>query len=234
MSEAAVAADELEQPPADRLVAELAGALVDASVELVDIERTKTADAGTYTYRYVDLAAVLTVVRPVLHSHGLAVLQLVETDQSGNALGVNVRTLIVHRSGATLTSPPLRLTVPSTDPQRVGSAITYGRRYSLMATLNLAGDDDDDGAAAGHPPCQQQQRPAAKQAAKQAATGRSPQEAQARELLNAATPEVRSGIQRAFREHFGVSLSNLARDRHAEALSFVTEQLTVPEPEAGP
>ena len=197
----------------------LAVAIVDAAAELSDIERSRTANTGSYSYRYAELADVLAAVRPILKAHQLAHLQLVETQPFATGVHVTVRTLLVHESGHTLTSPPLALTVPSTDPQRVGSAVTYARRYSLMATLGIAAEDDD-GQAARTQQTQQQTRPT---------TGRTEHEAQARELLNAATPELRTAVQRAFREHFGVSLSNLPRDRHAEALSFVMEQLTVPD-----
>jgi hypothetical protein len=212
------------------LPGELAAALVDVLAELTDVARSRVADTGSYSYRFAELADVLDVVRPVLHAHGLGHVQLVDTEPVGNGVQVSVRTMIVHHSGSTFASPPIRLAVLSTDAQRVGSAITYARRYSLMATLGIAGEDDD-GQTAGtsSPPSRRESRAAATATAPPPpATYRTPEEAQARELLNAAPQEVRTAIQRAFREHFGVSLSNLGRDRHAEALSFVTEQLAVP------
>lgn len=211
------------------LPGELAAAFVSALGDLSDVARSRVADTGSYTYRFVELADVLEVVRPILSTYGLAHLQLVDTEMVDRQVSVQVRTMIMHSSGQSFVSSPLRLVVPSTDPQRIGSAITYGRRYSLMASLGIAGDDDDDGAAARQSSGSTGQRSARQPAAPTAATGRTPQEAEARELLNAAPPEVRTAIQRAFREYFGVSLSNLSKDRHAEALSFVLEQLAVPD-----
>jgi hypothetical protein len=216
--------------PGASLPEAMAGALVDALAAVQDVKRSRVADAGTYSYRFAELADVLVMARPILHEHGLAHMQPVSTEMVGNATHVSVCTELIHVSGATATSPVLLLVVSGSDAQRVGSAVTYARRYSLMATLGIAGDDDDAAMATlartASPPGR-----AARAAAP--ATGRSPEEAQARELLNGATSEVRTGIQRAFREHFGVSLSNLSRDRHAEALSFITEQLAVPdEPDA--
>jgi len=52
----------------------------------------------------------------------------------------------MHTSGEFLTHKPTRLPV-GMDAQKTGSAITYARRYSLMAALGLA-TEDDDGASA--------------------------------------------------------------------------------------
>lgn len=215
----------------------LAAALVAALGELSDIARTRTADAGSYSYRFAGLSDVHAVVRPVLAAHGLAARPLVETIPSGNGFTVEVRTQIVHTSGATDTSPAIRLVVNSTDAQRVGSAITYARRYSLTSTLGIAGDDDDDGHHATTPAPTTNRpvvttRPArASAAANAGASWRTPEEAQTRALLAlpGVSPDVRTEIRRAFREHFGVTLSNLDPDRHAEALSFVQDQLSVPD-----
>jgi len=195
----------------------LAAALVDALGGLTDVARSGVGNYG----RFPTLPAVLDVVRPVLHEFDLCAVPLVETEVINNNLTVaTTRTMIVHRSGATFMSPPLRLGVASIDAQRVASGISYGRRYSLMATLNVAGDDDDGQAASSS-----SQRPSPTPPT----VGKTPEEAQARELLASTPEEVREAIQRAFREHFGVSLSNLPPDRHAEALSFVIEQLEVPD-----
>lgn len=234
------------RPTHGTLPGELAAAIVGASADLHDVARSRTADAGTYSYRFADLAAVLAQVRPVLHDHGLAHMQLVDVEQAGTTMRVSVRTMLIHLSGSTYTSPALMLMVPSTDAQRVGSAVTYGRRYSLMALLGIAGEDDDDGAdAQPRASVSQRSRPTSAapptapvgrtggevydDAVRRGAVGRTPAEARARKMLNEAAPEVRTAIQRSFREHFGVSLSNLPRDRHAEALSFVIEQLHVPD-----
>lgn len=216
------------------MAAPLAKALVDALAELSDVARKGRADTGQYSYRYPKLPDVLDVVRPVLHAHGLAHLQLVGTEPVGNGVHVIVRTRIVHTSGATFTSPELRLMVPTTDAQKAGGAITYARRYSLMATLGIAGDDDDNDASSSPPapvqrPVTTVGRGRSSPAANAGAKGRTPQEAKARQLVEDAPPEVRTEIRRAFREHFGVTLTNLDPDRHAEALSFVQEQLAVPD-----
>jgi hypothetical protein len=201
---------------APALAPDLAAALVAALGELADVGRTKTADAGQYRYRYADLAAVLEQVRPVLARHGLAVMQAVDTEPAGQAAAVSVSTLVVHVSGAVHQSPPLRLTAPN-DPQKVGSAVTYARRYSLMATLGIAAaDEDDDGAAA---------RPAPPAARRAEPSTRSDAERAIRAMIADVDPDIRQRVQTAFRDHYCVGLSDLPVDRHDEALAFVTGEL---------
>lgn len=125
---------------------EVIGAFAGALGELVDVAKSHTADAGKYSYRYADLAAVLDVVRPVLHRRGLGITQHV-TSHDG---AVQVTTSVLHTSGQWLTFAPFTMRVAGNDPQSVGSALTYARRYALLAVCNLA-TEDDDGAAASRP-----------------------------------------------------------------------------------
>lgn len=123
----------------------IAPAFVAALGQLEDVPRGRLADAGKYQYRFADLADVLATSRPTLAAHGLAVFQVPVTDHDS----VVVRTTLLHTSGQWLRFDPLRLPAGGT-AQNVGSAITYARRYSLLASLGLA-TEDDDGADAGTP-----------------------------------------------------------------------------------
>lgn len=119
----------------------LAPALVAALGSLEEVHRNRIVDAGPFKYRYVDLAAVMTAVRPILASHDIALIQTVEIADGD----VIVITTLLHASGEFLISPPLRLPAGQT-AQSAGSAISYSRRYATLAILGLAaGDDDDDG-----------------------------------------------------------------------------------------
>ena len=120
----------------------VAAAFVAALGELKDVSRARTANAGTYQYRYADLGDALAEARPVLAAHGLAVFQVPTTDPTG----ATVATTVMHSSGQWLAFAPVRLPAGGT-AQTIGSAITYARRYAVMAALGLA-TDDDDGAAA--------------------------------------------------------------------------------------
>ena len=57
------------------------------------------------------------------------------------------RTVFLHTSGETLSSGPLHVPASKNDPQGYGSALTYARRYSLMAACGIAPEDDDGNAA---------------------------------------------------------------------------------------
>ena len=118
---------------------ELFTALVAAQKAFPSIARTKTGQVGPRKYKYADLSDVLEAVRPALHDNGLMVTQ-------GVRAGC-LYTRIVHASGQFMEDDGLPLPA-NPDPQKVGSAITYMRRYSLCAALGIVADDDDDGAAA--------------------------------------------------------------------------------------
>jgi hypothetical protein len=128
----------------DRRSTGLAAALVAAMGALRDPVKDAKVSAGAKRYTYLTLPALLEEVRPVLAQHGLAAVQDFPFVAEGS---VAVRTTILHASGEKLSFEPVVIRC-SGAAQDVGSAITYGRRYSLTAALGLTGADDDDGAAA--------------------------------------------------------------------------------------
>lgn len=97
--------------------------------------------------KYADLAGIRDAVIPALSTHGIAVVQTFgATPDGGNA----VFTRLLHVSGQWVESA---CAVPPTpDMQKMGSAITYARRYSLSAICGIAADEDDDGNEAVMPP----------------------------------------------------------------------------------
>lgn len=121
--------------------------------------------------KYADLAEVASSVIPPLNEAGIGVLQFPAFD--GEI--VTITTTFLHESGASVTGV-LNLRPSKNDPQGVGSATTYGRRYSLLAMTGTAPEDDDGNAASGprqeqqrrDPPRQEQHRPAALVAAEAA------------------------------------------------------------------
>lgn len=126
-------------------IKELAVALTKAQAEL----KNPSFDATNphFKNRYASLAGVRDTVTPTLSKHGLSIVQLLESDDSGPIC----ETVLIHTSGEWISS---RLHVPASklDAQGFGSAITYARRYALQATLNVVGDADDDGEAAAKAP----------------------------------------------------------------------------------
>jgi ERF superfamily len=97
-----------------------------------------------YGNRYASLAAVREAVLPAFHAHGLALIQSPGAGEKGPSL----TTLILHTSGQWIEFEPIVLPVQRPDAQGHGSALTYARRYALLAIAGAVADEDDDGAEA--------------------------------------------------------------------------------------
>jgi hypothetical protein len=99
---------------------------------------------------YADLATVLECVKEPLASQGLQLVQIVQPGFAPDgAVSDTLVTILYHISGEYIRSA-YALKPAKADPQGVGSAITYARRYSIMAMLNLAAEDDVGNAASGN------------------------------------------------------------------------------------
>lgn len=103
---------------------------------------------------YADLESVWDSCQPALQATGLAVSQF----PINNGNGVGVLTILMHSSGEWI-SEEFVLPLAKQDPQGGGSAITYSRRYALMAVLGICPIDDDAEAAVGRGRQQQRQAP---------------------------------------------------------------------------
>ncbi len=125
----------------------VAAAYVKAFAELSAVTKGRTANVGSYSYTFADLEDTLSFVRPILAKHGLALSQDVRLGDRT----LDVLTTLVHESGESVTSGPLGFPAGGT-PQQGGSAITYARRYALLAALGVATEDDDGQKAAQPPP----------------------------------------------------------------------------------
>lgn len=123
---------------------ELATALAKAQGEL----RNPAFDSTNphFKSKFASLAGVRDAITPVLVKHGLSVSQLPTNDHEGRPC---VETMLMHSSGQWISST-LAVPVAKADAHGAGSAITYARRYSLMAIVNVVGDEDDDGNQAVH------------------------------------------------------------------------------------
>lgn len=94
--------------------------------------------------KYADLSACIEAVIDALNNAGISLIQRTSPDERG----VTVETLFLHESGEMLQSGPLHVPASKQDPQGYGSALTYARRYSLMAACGIAPEDGDGNAAA--------------------------------------------------------------------------------------
>lgn len=102
----------------------------------------KAATNSHFKSRYADLAEVVEAVVPALNENGIGVMQSPSFD--GDLVGIT--TVLIHESGA-MAQATLHLKPNKSDPQQVGSAITYARRYALLAMTGAAPEDDDGNAA---------------------------------------------------------------------------------------
>jgi hypothetical protein len=126
----------------------------------------KSSSNPHFKSKYADLAACVEAVLDALNNHGLAVMQRPVNCESG----VTVRTLFLHVSGEEIDGGELHVPAAKSDPQGYGSALTYCRRYGLMAACGIAPEDDDGNAASKAPSRQQQARPPARPMADKAVT----------------------------------------------------------------
>lgn len=102
----------------------------------------KTATNPHFRTKYADLSACVEAVIDSLNANGIALVQRNYPSDSG----VTVETVFVHESGEMLDCGQLHVPAAKNDPQGYGSALTYARRYSLMAACGIAPEDDDGNA----------------------------------------------------------------------------------------
>lgn len=104
----------------------------------------KSSTNPHFKSRYVDLAGCIDAVIDALNEQGLG---LIQTTNQVNEGGVTVATMLIHESGESMTFGEFFVPASKQDPQGYGSALTYARRYSLMAAMSIAPEDDDGNAA---------------------------------------------------------------------------------------
>jgi len=119
---------------------EVLSALVKAKSQIGSI--TKGSANPFFKSKYADLSAILNTVEPVLQEFNLAVIQPVVNIDSSSFIA----TTFIHESGQYVSILGSELVAAKqNDPQAMGSAITYARRYSISSALSLNSENDDDG-----------------------------------------------------------------------------------------
>lgn len=93
--------------------------------------------------KYADLSSCIEAVDDAFLANGIVMYQECHPDEAG----VTVETVLLHESGESIRSGRLHVPASKQDPQGFGSALTYARRYSLMAACGMAPEDDDGNAA---------------------------------------------------------------------------------------
>jgi ERF superfamily protein len=137
-------------PRSSETVAALASALAKAQAELINPEKSLTATIRTdrpwereRSFRYAPLSSGLDIVRKTLGQHEIATLQTTVIDQTAGM--INLTTTLAHASGEWIASEwPVCPIAETANPQRMGAALTYARRYALFTLVGIAGEDDLD------------------------------------------------------------------------------------------
>lgn len=113
--------------------------------EVPNFSTDETANAGSRTYKYLNLATLLKNIKPIFEKYDIAFSQRITFDGTGDGrqtLGTVETIIFDENEQQTVCEYPFFVTG---DPQQVGSAITYARRYSLTTVLGIFPDKDDDG-----------------------------------------------------------------------------------------
>ena len=128
----------------------IVGALAKAQVEIANPEKSLTATIPSpfpreadRSFRYASLASGLDLVRKSLGRHEIATVQTTSIDPAAGL--IRLTTTLAHSSGEWLSSdwPVCSVSEPAA-PQRMGTALTYARRYALFTLVGIAGEDDVD------------------------------------------------------------------------------------------
>ena len=107
----------------------------------------KSSTNPHFKSRYADLAACVEAVIDSLNNNGIALIQQNQPSPDG----VIIETIFLHESGESLNCGQLFVPANKQDAQGFGSALTYARRYSLMAACGIAPEDDDGNTASRKP-----------------------------------------------------------------------------------
>ena len=131
-------------------IACLAAALAKAQAELTNPEKSLVATIrpsgpgeAERSFRYAPLSSGLDIVRKTLGQHEIATVQTTAIDHTAGI--VNLTTVLAHSSGEWIASDwPVCAISETTAPHRMGTALTYARRYALFTLVGIAGEDDID------------------------------------------------------------------------------------------
>ena len=101
---------------------------------------SKDASNPFYKSKYFDINSLIKQLQPLFEKHRLLLLQPIEEDC------VYSKIICIDGTGGVISA----LKLPEiNDPQKLGSAITYYRRYTLASLLGLQAVDDDANVASG-------------------------------------------------------------------------------------
>ena len=112
--------------------------LLEVQKEVGKLTKDQEAKAGSFRYKYFDINQIVNLVAPVLSKNGLVLLQPIK---DGKQYSIIVDSETTESVESELALPTI------SDPQKLGSAVTYYRRYTLQSLLGLQAEDDDANAS---------------------------------------------------------------------------------------
>lgn len=104
------------------------------------------SDNPHFRSRYASLSSVLLACKKPLNEAGIFFIQAPVALDCKDCLGLVTR--LTHAASGQWLEATMSMPLQKVDPQGMGSAITYARRYALMAILGIAAEEDDDDAEA--------------------------------------------------------------------------------------
>lgn len=117
--------------------------LLEAQKEIGAIK--KESDNPFFHSKYFDINAILREVKPILNKNGLLLTQAIILKEGKNVLTTDIDSTEKEEQGIRS-----EILLPEgLDPQKMGSAITYFRRYAIQSFLALEAEDDDGNSASG-------------------------------------------------------------------------------------
>lgn len=123
-------------------IKELAAAYCLAQAQIEGAVKDKTNPA--FRSKYADLGSVVDAIKPALSANGLSFVQCPHDAENA----AKVETILLHKSGEWISLGEVTVPVTKHDAHGFGSALTYARRYGLLAAFGVAPEDDDGNAAA--------------------------------------------------------------------------------------
>jgi hypothetical protein len=120
----------------------IATSLIAAKKNFKPIAKSKTNPH--FKSKYASLDSILDAITEALSDAGLVLIQPTSITPAGVSI---IKTILIHAESNDRIESELALPTV-TDPQKLGSALTYYRRYGICNLLAIAPDEDDDGAAA--------------------------------------------------------------------------------------
>jgi len=176
-----------------------------------------------YKSKYATLDTIWEAIRKPLSENGLSVVQTLGIVEGNSVL----ETTLYHTSGELISGVQLVNPV-KLDPQGLGSAITYARRYSLSAILGIVADDDDDANIATKPESKQEPKAKSPETPSKSASEDSITEPQTKKIYALAKAkgfspeEAKDFMQKTFNKTFTKALTKSEASQMIEFLGEIT------------